>query len=94
MIRQKELSDGINIQDEKGDQVYGKSKKAAKRAVTETAISRFVLPLPVLFFPAVANLALVKMRLWPKNVVAGKLVETALCCFSLSVALPMSIALF
>lgn len=67
---------------------------AAKRAVKETALSRFVLPAPVLFFPAIANYALVAVGLFPKNVVAGKLLEAALCCASLSVALPMSIALF
>lgn len=73
---------------------YGKSKLAAKRAITETAVSRFVLPLPVLFFPAIMNYALVKVKLWPRNIVAGKLLETVLCCTSLAVALPMSIALF
>lgn len=94
MMRQKEMQDGINIQDESGQTTYGKSKIAAKRAIQETAVSRFVLPLPVLFFPAIMNYALVKVRLWPRNIVAGKLLETALCCTSLAVALPMSIALF
>ena len=41
-----------------------------------------------------ANFMLYKANLFPKNLVAGKLIETALCCVSLSVALPMSIALF
>lgn len=94
MIRQKELQEGINVFDEKGETTLGKSKTAAKRAIMETATTRFLLPLPVLFIPALANFALLKMRLWPKNIVAGKLIETALCCGSLAVALPMSIALF
>jgi len=52
------------------------------------------LPLPVLFFPAIANFALVKAKLWPKGQFAGKLFETVLVCTSLAVALPMSIAMF
>jgi len=53
-----------------------------------------VLPLPVLFFPAVGNFLLEKMRLWPKNIAAGKAIELGLCICSLTFALPMSIALF
>lgn len=93
-MRQKELTDGINVQNEKGDITYGKSKLAAKRAVTETAITRFVLPAPVLVFPAVASALLTKFHLFPKHVVAGKGLEAFLCWISLAVALPMSIALF
>lgn len=94
MMRQKELKDGINVQSEKGEKTYGKSVLAAQRAVKETALSRFVLPLPVLFFPAIANYGLVALGLIPKNLVAAKLLEASLCVCSLSVALPMSIALF
>jgi sideroflexin-5 len=67
---------------------------AGKKAIMETAVSRFVLPLPVLFFPAFANAILEKMRLWPKGVAAGKFMELGLCICSLTFALPMSIALF
>ena len=88
------MSDGINIQDEKGEKTYGTSKLAAKRAVKETALTRVVLPAPVLFFPAIASALLSKMNLFPTHVVGGKLLEAGLCAISLSVALPMSIALF
>ena len=60
----------------------------------ETAVSRFILPLPVLFFPAIGNFMLEKLRLWPKNLAAGKFLELTLCICSLTFALPMSIALF
>lgn len=53
-----------------------------------------VLPLPVLFMPALANYALEAVGLFPKNALAAKMLEVALCTASLSVALPMSIALF
>lgn len=73
---------------------YGSSKIAAKKAIFETAITRFLLPIPVLFFPAIANYALEALRLWPKNNVAAKLMELTLVTISLTFALPMSVALF
>ena len=94
LMRFKELEEGINIQDESGTVTYGKSKVAGQRAIFETAVSRFILPLPVLFFPALMNFGLEKLRLWPKHNVASKLLELALCTASLTFALPMSIALF
>ena len=51
-MRYKEFSDGIKVQSLNGDTTYGNSKVAAKKAITQTAISRVFLPLPVLFFPA------------------------------------------
>jgi hypothetical protein len=94
LMRQKELKDGIVVQNKEGDKDYGKSKKAGKKAIMETALSRVVLPLPVLFFPALTNFMLEKLRLWPRNHLAGKFLELSLCCCSLTFALPMSIALF
>ena len=82
------------MQNQDGTVEYGKSIAAGKKAIMETALSRFVLPLPVLFFPALGNAVLEKMRLWPKNQAAGKCIELALCICSLTFALPMSIALF
>lgn len=94
LMRWKEVKDGIKVQNEKGDVTYGSSKKAGKKAIAETAFSRFFLPLPVLFFPAIGNFLLESVRLWPKNPHAGKLIEMTLCMCSLTFALPMSIALF
>lgn len=47
-----------------------------------------------MFFPALANFAIHRAGMWPRNLVAGKVLETGLCALSLSVALPMSVALF
>ena len=74
--------------------MYGNSKKAGKKAIAETAFSRFFLPLPVLFFPALCNSALQAVRLWPRNVYAANVLELGLCMGALTFALPMSIALF
>jgi len=94
LMRYKELEQGISIKNEKGDKEYGKSKAAGKKAILETAVSRMVLPLPVLFFPALAHSVLSKIRLWPRSSTVGKAMELFLCICSLTFALPMSIALF
>ena len=94
LMRSKELKEGITVQNKEGTVDYGKSVKAGRKAIMETALSRFVLPLPVLFFPAVANSLLHKLRIMPKGNVQAKFVELMLVSISLSLALPMSIALF
>lgn len=82
------------MQNKEGTVTYGKSKKAGIKAIKETALTRFILPLPVLFFPAIGNFVLEKLRIWPRNMIAAKSLELILCISSLTFALPMSIALF
>lgn len=94
LMRYRELENGIKVKNKEGDVVYGDSKVAGKRAIIDTAITRFFLPLPVLLFPAIANFFLGKANLLPKNVKVAKLLEIFLCISSLTVALPMSIAIF
>lgn len=55
LMRQKELKEGITVQSQDGSVEYGKSIAAGKKAIKETAFSRVILPLPVLFFPAIGN---------------------------------------
>ena len=93
-MRYKELNDGIKVQDKGGETTYGESKVAAKKAITQTALSRLFLPLPVLFFPAVGQFLLTKLRIWPRNLMISKFLELSLCAISLGFALPMSVALF
>jgi hypothetical protein len=94
LMRYKEIEEGITVWNKEGTIEYGKSKKAGRKAIMETAFSRFFLPLPVLFFPAVANFLLEKVGLLPKRNIPSKLLELVLVSLSLSMALPMSIALF
>ena len=94
LMRYKELKTGISVQDKDGKQDFGKSKICARKAIFLTALSRVVLPVPVLFFPAIGNYLLVALKLWPKNQKLAKSLEMILCLLSLTVALPMSIALF
>ena len=94
LIRYKELQEGVDIQSEQGDVTYGKSKEAGRQAIIQTAITRAVLPLPVLFLPALGHSLLSLIRLWPKNRLLSKFMELGLVAGSLTVALPMSVALF
>lgn len=94
LMRYKELENGIVVQNKKGDVEYGQSKEAGKKAVLETAISRCVLPTPVLLFPALGSGLLSVLRLMPKNQSASKIIEFTIVLGSLTFALPMSVALF
>jgi len=53
LVRRKELTEGINIEDSKGEKVLGKSKLAAQSAIVETASTRFLL-----FFPTALMMSL------------------------------------
>jgi len=57
-------------------------------------MSRFLLPIPVLFLPAFGNLLLEKLHLWPKNNKVAKFMELGLCTISVIFALPMTVAIF
>ncbi|XP_073729192.1 sideroflexin-5a isoform X3 [Misgurnus anguillicaudatus] len=50
LMRHTELSEGISVLDDKGN-VVGTSKLAARHALMETALTRVVLPMPILLLP-------------------------------------------
>ena len=52
LMRNHELREGIVVVDEEGEEV-GTSVVAARRAVRETAITRALLPAPILLIPPV-----------------------------------------
>ena len=94
LMRYKEMKTGIEVFNEDGTVSYGKSQAAGRKAIFESALSRFILPLPCLFLPAICNFILETFGLWPKTAIVGKILEAAIIMFSLTFALPMSIALF
>ena len=93
-MRQKEINEGIDVENEDGTIKYGKSQIAGKQAIFQTSITRFFLPFPAIFGPAVVGGMLMHYKLWPKRQGPAKLVELGLVTFSLTVSLPFSIALF
>lgn len=88
------MKNGVALMNKSGDTCYGQSQIAGKQAVFETALSRFVLPFPVLFFPTMLNYLISKIYLMPKNQVLRNCLELSFCTMSLLVGLPMSVALY
>ena len=52
LMRYNEMSQGIQVCDEDGNEI-GISKIAGRRAILQTALSRIVLPVPILLFPPI-----------------------------------------
>ena len=94
LMRQKELFEGIKVFNQDKSICYGKSIEAGKTALLQTGFSRVILPLPVLFFPSLTIIGLMRLGIWPLNVTLAKLSELSLCVLSLCVALPGSVAMF
>ena len=94
LMRYKEMYNGIEVTNKNGTISYGKSRAAGRKAILETALSRFILPLPCICLPAIFNFILESMGLLPSGPLASKILESVLIIFSLTFALPFSIALF
>lgn len=88
-MRSDYIAKGINIKDEKGN-VLGTSKICGAKAVLEGALTRVILPIPLLanhfFIKAVSKLRL------PKRIHTA--VEITSCTLALGLGLPSSIAVF
>ena len=65
-----------------------------RKAVVSTALTRFLLPIPPLLLPTIAFYKLEKKRMIPKNKLAKFGLETMIFFLSLSIAPPLSCALF
>ncbi|CAF1063002.1 unnamed protein product [Adineta ricciae] len=91
-MRFHELSEGIQVIDEQNKPI-GVSQIAAKKALTEMAMTRAFLPVPILSIPPIIMLAFEKniLRRFPRLNIP---LNTVACTFSFGLALPMSIALF
>lgn len=93
LMRRDELTNGIEIKNQKGE-VVGISQVAAKKALFETALTRVALPLPLLTFPPLIMGYLNQMN-WLKTRPFLQLpIQTAICTAAFGFALPIAIALF
>ncbi|OXB63015.1 hypothetical protein ASZ78_003110 [Callipepla squamata] len=52
LMRHTELEEGIDVLDNNGN-IVGSSRIAAKHALLETALTRVVLPMPILVLPPI-----------------------------------------
>ncbi|KAK1175147.1 sideroflexin-5-like [Acipenser oxyrinchus oxyrinchus] len=62
LMRHNELTEGIDVLDSSGN-VVGSSRVAAKHALMETALTRVVLPMPILVLPPIIMSFLEKLPL-------------------------------
>ncbi|XP_071372060.1 sideroflexin-5a isoform X2 [Centroberyx affinis] len=94
LMRHSELSEGISVLDDNGN-VVGTSKVAARHALLETALTRVVLPMPILVLPPII-MAVLENRL-PLLQRRRRLVlpvHSLVCLAAFGLALPLAISLF
>ena len=78
----------------KKGEVIGTSKIAAKKALTEMAISRAALPIPLLTIPPIIMAMLEKTALLKKNPRLHMPFNILVCSITFFYALPATIAIF
>lgn len=92
LMRRKEMNDGIDVLTEDGQGV-GISKAAAKKAVVQTAISRYVLSVP-LFVPPAIMFGMEKVGVMPKGKNAILATQLLLFGIELYFAAPLAVAFY
>lgn len=93
-MRRHELQDGVAVLDAQGNKL-GSSVSAAKKALSETAVSRVVLPVPILVFSPLILMGL--ERLAPKalqNPPVRIAAQASIGFTMFAIGLPLSLALF
>ncbi|KAK3554417.1 hypothetical protein QTP70_023047 [Hemibagrus guttatus] len=93
LMRHSELSDGISVLDEQGN-IVATSKLAARRAVLETAVTRIVLPMPILVLPPMLMAILERLPLLQTHPRLVLPVHSLVCLCAFGLALPLAISLF
>jgi len=94
LMRRRELTTGIEVIDSK-NQPIGVSQVAAKKALRETALTRFLLPMPILVIPPVVMSVVEKTQWYQKRLARYSIaVQAVVVLTSFFLALPLAIALF
>ncbi|XP_056295373.1 sideroflexin-5b isoform X3 [Pseudoliparis swirei] len=93
LMRHNELSEGIDVLDNKGN-VVGSSKIAARHAITETAFTRVVLPMPIFVLPPIIMSYLERLRFLQSNRRLLLPVHGLVCLVTFGLSLPVAISLF
>ncbi|XP_013405908.1 sideroflexin-5 [Lingula anatina] len=92
-MRNNELSEGIEVMDKEG-RIVGTSQIAAKKALLETAMTRAVLPAPILIIPPVVMTQLEKTKFLQTRPRFHLPIHAAVVTACFGFALPVAIALF
>jgi len=93
LMRLGELDTGVPIYSPYGEYM-GNSKEAAKTAILQTAISRAVLPIPLLALPPPILAILFRIPLLASNKLIKTATEISVITLAVAFGLPMAIALF
>ncbi|CAH7129945.1 Sfxn5 [Phodopus roborovskii] len=93
LMRYGELEEGIDVLDADGNLV-GSSKIAARHALLETALTRVVLPMPILVLPPIVMSMLEKTALLQARPRLLLPVQSFVCLAAFGLALPLAISLF
>lgn len=93
LMRINELDEGIEVLD-KDNKVVGTSKLAAKKALQETAITRCLLPIPLLTIPNIVMSGLERTKMLKANPKLYMPINLFICTVSFLFALPATIAVF
>ncbi|XP_065814990.1 sideroflexin-5b isoform X2 [Labrus bergylta] len=93
LMRHNELSEGIDVLDNNGN-VVGSSKIAARHAITETAFTRVVLPMPIFVLPPIIMSYLERLRFLQCNRRLLLPIHSVVCLVTFGLSLPVAISLF
>ncbi|XP_058472321.1 sideroflexin-5a [Solea solea] len=93
LMRHTELSEGISVLDDDGN-VVGTSRIAARHALLETALTRVVMPMPILLLPPMIMSTLEKLPLLQRRRRLVLPVHSLVCLAAFGLALPLAISLF
>lgn len=93
LMRNHELFTGIEVKDKDGH-VVGTSKIAARKAVSETTLTRVLLPLPVLVIPPFAMQVLERTKFLMSRPKLYFPFQVLVCVAAFGFGLPLAIALF
>ncbi|XP_046870783.1 sideroflexin-5a isoform X2 [Hypomesus transpacificus] len=93
LMRHSELSEGISVLDDSGKAV-GTSRLAARHALLDTALTRVVLPMPILLLPPFIMAMLERFPFLQKHRRLVLPTHSVVCLGAFSLALPLAISLF
>jgi len=95
LMRANEMTEGIEITDENGKVLEGgRSPAAGTRALSQTALSRLLVPFICLTIPPLFMSKLEQTNLLKRRPMVGKLTNLGVIVGTLFAALPLAIALF
>eukprot|EP00051_Salpingoeca_urceolata_P028393 m.486621 g.486621 ORF g.486621 m.486621 type:complete len:349 (+) comp24521_c0_seq1:95-1141(+) len=94
LMRRGELTSGIHVHDD-DEVVRGTSQAAARSAILQTAVTRVVLPAPLLLIPPIVLGAIERFTPLFRKMPRSRLpVEAAVCATAFVFGLPFALALF